>query len=140
MPDAALSRLLLVLAVVGLFGLTWLAARRLEARRLRRLAPRLPGEAALDGRPVLLYFWGDYCLDCTRQRQALQTVQARCPEVELVGVRAVEEPELAGHYRVFTLPATVVLRDGGVYAVHRGFVPAERLMREVNGARVRDQV
>lgn len=134
MPEAFTLRILLVALAGSLLVMAWLAARWLEGRRLRRLEPRLPGARTAGGGPAIIYFWGDYCLDCARQKRALEELVGRRPGVEVIPVRAIEEPELSRHYLVFTLPATVLLGEGRVRAVHRGYVPAERLLGQLDGA------
>lgn len=121
------ERLALVLIAAALFLLLWAVGRRWEARRLRGLTPRLPGGRPVEAHPQVLYFWGDYCLDCRRQGRALEELRRLRPEVEVVAVKAVEAPELADHYLVYSLPSTVVLANGLVRSVHRGFAPADRL-------------
>ena len=100
----------------------------LRQLHLRRMAP-----APAAGRPTLLYFHADHCPACPAQGRAVDQTAAQWGERLLVQrIDAARDPETAAHYRVFTLPTTVLVDGGGqVQAVNYGLTAAHKLGRQV---------
>ncbi len=136
--------------LVGLAALLWalivLGRRFVERQRRAALAAPALGlaaeaEAAASTAPVrILLFSSAECQQCHRlQKPALRQVEAARGElVRVIEIDAPTQPQLTARYRVLTLPTTVVLDgQGKAQAVNYGFVPAGRLLAQIDGVLAR---
>jgi thiol-disulfide isomerase/thioredoxin len=132
-------RVLVVAAVAASVVALVVGGRLLARRRLRQVREAGPGPlwAALgvapDGRPTIVAFSTPGCAAChSAQRPALAALEERAPgRVRVIEVDAAERPEVAGVFRVMTVPATVVLdATGRVVAANQGFATTERLAEQ----------
>jgi len=106
-----LDRIIITFIIAGGLGLLWLGWQYSKAKIIRTIpCPETP-----TGKPTLLYFTGDYCAVCEFQQSPIvQKVQARFGDsvvVETFDVACYPNP--AKHYKVLTLPTTVVLNPRG---------------------------
>lgn len=108
---------------------------------LRRSLARRRGEPADDiieryglpaGRPSILYFWGERCVQCVQlQEPALRRLSEE-RGVFVRKVRAADDPELLRRFRILTVPSTVVIGpERRVRSVNLGFVDAEALAQQL---------
>jgi thioredoxin 1 len=139
-----------ILIVVLLWSVTWAGHTFVEMRRRQALAAAPLDTTALGrsdeadsifattsgtAQVRILAFQSDDCRQCqTLQAPALKRVQKACGDSVLVlEIDAPGAPELTQHYRVLTLPTTVVLdANGNARAVNYGFAPAQRLLEQVH--------
>ena len=147
---AALTQLALrvaILAAVALAAILVVSFTRRYVARQRRLAlashaqdrgtrPLSNGSGGPDGAstPRILAFTSPYCSPChTLQEPALRRVaEALGGGVAIETVDATEQTELAAHYRVMTLPATVVFDAAGrPSAVNYGYADAQTLLAQL---------
>ena len=121
------TALVIAIAVIGLTA----GAARLTAWQARRRAVGEVGTPASE--PYILYFTTPTCGVCkASQEPALRQLGG---EVRVEKIDAIERPDLAGRFRVYTVPTTVVLAaDGSVRNVNYGFAPAEKLRRQLNAS------
>lgn len=122
----------------------WSGRRFIEIQRGRALAaPPLIGRADTRNEGIgsgtssvrILAFSSADCKQCHQlQAPALQRVQQiHGANVAIVEVDALTSPELLQHYRVLTLPTTVVLNaTGRAHAVNYGFANTRRLLEQVD--------
>jgi hypothetical protein len=144
MPDMVMRLGVLILVVVLLWTLTWSGRRFVEMRRRQALAATpldimtTGGSPAMDSdktRIRILAFQSEDCRQChTLQAPALKRLLETCGDtVVVMEIDAPDAPELTQHYRVLTLPTTVVLdASGNARAVNYGFAPTQRLLEQVN--------
>ncbi|RME99067.1 MAG: thioredoxin [Chloroflexi bacterium] len=121
-----MERLFITFLVLGGLALAWLAWQGVKSR----LAASIRPTEDADGKPTLLYFTGEYCTACKFQQSPI-VEQIRAGLGNAVAVRQVDvsaEPELAGRYKVLTLPTTVVLNpQGQVAAINYGVTRQDKL-------------
>ncbi len=129
------------LVVVGLFallvGVLRLALPLWSRRAAQQLRLDVEGVSRWDRRPQLLYFWGEDCQQCRLlQGPAVQRLEAELGDAVIVRwINALEEPELAAHYGVLTLPTTVVIDGRGqVVAVNHGYAGEAKLREQLGPA------
>ncbi len=110
------------------------------AFELRSLDGEAVTLASLRGRPVVVNFWGGWCVQCKLQLPLLAEMHRRHPDVAIVGILFREDPEIgraaaahgdatwptlldpdervAGDYGVDSAPATFFIRPDGTIAGH----------------------
>ncbi|MGH7904240.1 MAG: hypothetical protein ACREPA_08970 [Candidatus Dormibacteraceae bacterium] len=127
-----MSGQLIALAAVAAAVIAAVAVERLRAWHARRGLPRSLAAPLSPGEPYILYFTGAGCTVChTHQEPAL----ARLPEARVERVDAIERSDLAGRYRVYTLPTTIVMSAAGdPLHVNYGYATAAKLRRQLEGA------
>lgn len=113
----------IILTLLGLLGLGWQYYKIKARQRIQ------PVEAGL-GLPTLLYFWADYCTPCKLQQTPIvDSLSAKLGDAVMVKAYDVSQhPHLAHHYKVLTLPTTVVLDPAGqVRHINYGVTPQAKL-------------
>lgn len=144
MPEIVARVGVLLLLSLVLFLIVSAGRRFVERQRQRVLASaptaafsELKGQDANPGssRVHILAFSSADCHQChTLQTPALSRVlEARGAAVSVVEVDAPGAPEMVEHYRVLTVPTTVVLdATGRPHAVNYGFANTQRLLEQVD--------
>lgn len=109
-----LDRLVITFIIIGGLGLLWLGWIYYKARLVKTLQPAdTPG-----GKPALLYFTADYCASCKYQQLPIinRLIETFGDSVAVLRYDVTERPDLAGRYKVLTLPTTIVLDSRGQVA------------------------
>jgi hypothetical protein len=132
----------LVLVSILLWLTVWSGRRFVETQRRRALAtaPIISGSGDVDTNASLslvriLAFSSADCRQCHEmQIPALQRVlDARGSKVSVAEVDAPNSPDLTQHYKVLTLPSTVIMDAAGrAHAVNYGFANTQRLLDQVD--------
>ena len=63
-------------------------------------------------KPVLLDFWAPWCGPCRMLAPILDQVAQERADIKVAKVNVDEEPELAGQFRVYSIPMLAVMKDG----------------------------
>lgn len=108
-----LERAALALLIIGLGVGLYYAWNRLAL--LRQVRRGLKLEAYRPGRPAILYFTTPGCAPCrTIQEPALEALKQRyADQVQVIEVDALEQPDLADHWGVLSVPTTFIVDSGG---------------------------
>ncbi|HEX2905857.1 MAG TPA: thioredoxin family protein [Phototrophicaceae bacterium] len=128
----------LVLAVV-LLALAFAAYQLLKQRNLQRAAATAAVDPILDdfkpGIPAIVYFTTPGCIPCkTQQQPALSRLRTELGEnnIQIIQIDAVENPDAADRWGVFSAPTTFILDPHGQpREVNHGVADAAKLKRQI---------
>lgn len=82
-------------------------------------------EVLQSDRPVLVDFWATWCGPCRMMAPVVEELAAEHPEYKFGKINVDEQPELAGEYRIMSIPTLMVFRGGQATAVKVGVTPKE---------------
>ena len=78
--------------------------------------------------PVMVDFWATWCGPCRMMAPVVEELAAEHPEYKFGKINVDEQPELAGEYRIMSIPTLMVFRGGQATAVKVGVTPKEELL------------
>ena len=83
---------------------------------------------------VLVDFWATYCQPCLRQTPILEALaQELGDKVKICKVDVMASPGLAGRFRIASIPALLLFRDGEVAETFVGLKQADELRQALGG-------
>src|SRR5574340_640700 len=130
-----IARVAITLAIIGLGCGLYALGRRLQLRWASHSVGSSPWSALKPGVPAVVYFWSETCLPCkTVQSPALNQLEQEMGQerILIVSVNALQQPEIAQEWGVFSVPTTFILdRSGQPQQVNHGIVGVERLRRQI---------
>ena len=96
----------------------------LQAQELRK---RVQSESA-----ILIYFKNDNCAPCLVLRPKVkELIDKFFPNIEMIIIDSVEQPEFAGEFQVYANPTLLVFFDGKEYMRKSKFVAIPELKAEI---------
>ena len=85
-------------------------------------------EVTNSDKPVLLDFWASWCGPCRMLSPIIdQVAEETVNEVKVGKINVDEEPELAGAFKIMSIPTLVVMKNGKVVKSSVGFKTKEAI-------------
>ena len=79
-------------------------------------------------KPAIIDLYADWCGPCRMMAPVVEELAAEHPEYKFGKINVDEQPELAGEYRIMSIPTLMVFRGGQATAVKVGVTPKEELL------------
>ena len=80
-------------------------------------------------KPVLVDFWASWCGPCQMLLPVIEELADEVTDAKFCKVNVDEEPELAGRYKVMTIPTLMVVKDGKVAETSVGVIPKDAILK-----------
>ena len=81
-----------------------------------------------EGRTVLVDFYADWCGPCRMLTPVMEEIAAERPEITVCKINVDEEMELAGQFRVYSIPTLAVMKDGQMVQQAVGARPKHQIL------------
>ena len=85
-------------------------------------------EVISSDKPVLLDFWAPWCGPCRLLAPILDQIAQERSDIKVAKVNVDEEMELAGQFRVYSIPTLAVMKDGQMVQQAVGARPKHQIL------------
>lgn len=65
-------------------------------------------------KPVLLDFWATWCMPCRMIGPVIEEIAEERTDIKVGKINVDEQPELAGQFKVMSIPTLLVIKDGKI--------------------------
>lgn len=80
---------------------------------------------------VLMDFWAEWCMPCQMMAPVFEELAAERGDIKFAKIDVDKEPELAIRFRVNSIPAFILMKDGKAAAATVGFMEKDKLEKFV---------
>ena len=71
-------------------------------------------EVINSAKPVLLDFWSPRCGPCRSVLPIVEQIAGERPDIKVAKINVDEHPELAGQFKIRSIPTLMVMREGEI--------------------------
>ena len=90
-------------------------------------------EVVLSDQKVLLDFWAPWCGPCRMVSPILEEIAAQRPDIKIAKINVDQEAELAGQFRVASIPMLLVMENGNILRKSVGARPKAQILDLIDG-------
>ena len=90
-------------------------------------------EVVLSDQKVLLDFWAPGCGPCRMVSPILEEIAAQRPDIKIAKINVDQEAELAGQFRVASIPMLLVMENGNILRKSVGARPKAQILDLIDG-------
>ena len=96
-------------------------------------------ESVVTGSPtVIVDYWAPWCGPCRGFAPVYERVAEMNPDVVFAKLNTEDEPEIAGHFQIRSIPTLMVFRESIIVFAQPGALPQGALEQVVEGAKALD--
>lgn len=85
-------------------------------------------EVLKSDKPVLIDFWATWCGPCRMVGPVIEQIAEEHPEIKVGKINVDEQTELAGAFRVMSIPTLMAVKDGKVVNQSVGVQPKAQIL------------
>ena len=85
-------------------------------------------------KPVLVDLWASWCGPCKMLGPVLEQISEERGDIKVCKINVDEEPELAGEFKVSSIPHVALLNGNRIIAQSVGFKPKAAILQMVDDA------
>lgn len=84
-------------------------------------------EVLKSDKTVLLDFWADWCGPCQMLSPLVDEIAEENDNVKVCKINVDDSPELAGAFKISSIPTLAVIKDGRLADISVGFIPKAKI-------------
>lgn len=83
-------------------------------------------------KPVLIDFWASWCGPCMMVSPLVDEIAEENSDIKVGKINVDEQPELASSFRIESIPALMVVKNGKITAKSIGAVPKSEIINLIS--------